>query len=63
MKPRHAARCAYCGNAGKPRQLNELLRHDKNEQVIVLCNQCLRGLKYADARTWEWFRDYRARLR
>jgi excisionase family DNA binding protein len=62
MKRRHAAACAHCGNVGKPRQLNELLERDRNEPAIALCDQCVRLLKYADARTWEWFREYRDRL-
>ena len=63
MKPRHAAACARCGKAGKPRQLDELLQHNKSAPIVVLCNQCVHALRYADARTWEWFRRYRARLR
>ena len=55
--------CARCGKVGKPRQLNELLKFDKDEPIVVLCNQCLHALKYADAHTWKWFRDYRDRLR
>jgi hypothetical protein len=62
MNPRHAAACARCGNAGKQCQLNELLQIDKHEPAVALCDQCLRLLKYADARTWEWFREYRERL-
>lgn len=62
MKPLHAVVCARCGNAGKPRQLNDLLKFDKNEPVIALCDQCLHLLKYADAITWEWFRECRNRL-
>jgi hypothetical protein len=62
MSPRHVAACAHCGNVGKPRQLNELLKSDRNEPVISLCDQCLHLLRYADARTWEWFREHRDRL-
>jgi hypothetical protein len=58
MKPRPAAACAHCGSPGKPRQLNELLRFDSDEPVIVLCDECVRALRWADARTWEWFRGY-----
>jgi hypothetical protein len=54
--------CAYCVNIGKPRQLNDLLLVDRKEPVVALCDQCLRSLKYADAGTWKWFREYRARL-
>jgi excisionase family DNA binding protein len=61
MRPRHAA-CARCGNVGKQRQLNDLLRFDKNEPVVALCDHCLQALKYTDARTWKWFREYRDRL-
>ena len=43
-------------------QVNDLLDHDKRVAAVALCDQCLRGLKYADARTWEWFRRYRDRL-
>ena len=57
-----AATCARCGNAGKQRQLNELLQFDRDEPVIVLCSKCVQLLRYADARTWRWFRDYRFRL-
>jgi RNase P subunit RPR2 len=52
--------CARCGNPGKPRQLNDLLLFDKNEPVVVLCPQCVHLLRYADAKTWKWFRDYRS---
>jgi len=62
MEPRRAAACARCGKAGKPRRLNELLHRDKNQPVIVLCDQCVRSLEYADASTWKWFRDIRDRL-
>ena len=62
MKPRHASACARCKNLGRPRQLNELLRFDKNESIVVLCNQCVRLLKFADAKMWKWFREYRDRL-
>jgi hypothetical protein len=62
MKSRHAVACAHCGNAGKPRQLNELLEFDRDEPAIVLCRQCVHLLKYADTRTWKWFREYRDRL-
>ena len=62
MNLRHTAAYARCGSVGKPRQLNDLLRFDRNEPVVALCDQCLNLLKYADARTWEWFRRYRDRL-
>ena len=62
MKPSIAGACALCGNAGKENQLNDLLESDKNEPIVALCDQCLNTLKYADARTWEWFRRYRYRL-
>jgi hypothetical protein len=62
MKPRQAAACAHCGSPGKSYQLNDLLRFDKEEPMVVLCVCCIRSLKYADAKTWKWFRDYRARL-
>jgi len=58
MKPRHTAACARCGKAGRPRQLDVLLRHDEYERVIVLCDRCVHALRYADASTWKWFRDY-----
>jgi hypothetical protein len=61
MKSRHAAACAHCGSIGKQRQIDELLRFNKGEPVIVLCNQSLHLLKYADASTWKWFREYRDR--
>jgi hypothetical protein len=41
VEHRQSAACARCGKAGRPRQLNELLQHDENEPVIVLCNQCV----------------------
>ena len=62
MKRREACARAHCGNAGKPRQLNELLQFDRNEPIIALCGQYLHSLKYADASTWKWFRKYRDRL-
>lgn len=52
-------KCEHCWNAGEPRQLNELLEFDRDEPVIVLCSQCVNALRYADARTWAWFRKYR----
>jgi hypothetical protein len=63
MKPRQAAACARCRNAGRPYQLDDLLRFDKDEPVVALCDQCLHALKYADASTWKWFRDIRDRLK
>jgi hypothetical protein len=62
MRPGHAVSCSHCKNVGKPRQLNELLQFDRDEPVIALCNKCLHSLKYADAHTWKWFREYRDRL-
>jgi hypothetical protein len=62
MKNRQATACARCGNIGTPRQLNELVRFDRNEPTISLCGECLHLLKYADASTWKWFREYRDRL-
>ncbi len=59
MKPRHAAACARCGNPGEPYQLNDLLRFDQSEPVVALCNDCLYALRYADATTWKWVREYR----
>jgi hypothetical protein len=63
MKPRQAAACARCGNVGRPRQIDELLQFNRDELVIALCNQCLHSLKYADAHTWKWFRDYRDKIK
>ena len=54
--------CARCGKVGRPRQLDELLQRNRNEPVMVVCNQCVYMLKYADARKWKWFREYRDRL-
>jgi hypothetical protein len=59
----NAVACARCGNLSKPQQLNDLLRFDKNEPIVQLCNKCLHWLKYADASTWKWFREYRDRLK
>ncbi len=61
-KPRHAAACARCGKAGRPRQLNELLLFDRDEPVIALCGKCVHLLRCADAKTWKGFREYRDRL-
>jgi hypothetical protein len=63
MKPRNTVSCARCGKAGRSRQLDELLHHNRNAPVIVLCGQCVHALKYADASNWKWFRDYRYRLK
>ena len=41
---------------------NELVRFDRNEPMISLCGECLHLLKYADASSWKWFREYRERL-
>jgi hypothetical protein len=62
MNPRHATACARCGKVGKQRQLNELLEFDKDEPIVAICNHCLHLLRYTDARTWKWFREYRDRL-
>jgi len=62
MKSHRTATCAYCERAGKPRQLDVLLQHDKDESIIVLCDRCVHALEYADASTWKWFREYRDRL-
>ena len=67
MKPRDAAtlapkKCERCGDPGKQRQLDKLLQHNKSAPIIVLCDECVHSLKYADARTWRWFREYRDRL-
>jgi hypothetical protein len=56
-----AAECACCGKAGKRRQIDELLHFNRDEPAIVLCNNCLRSLRYADAGAWKWFREYRSR--
>jgi excisionase family DNA binding protein len=44
-------------------ELDELLQHNKNGPVIVLCNQCVHALRYADASTWKWSRDHRDRFK
>ena len=62
MNLRQAATCARCGNVGKRRQLTELLQRNKNEPIFVLCRQCVHLLRYADACTWKWFREYRHRV-
>jgi hypothetical protein len=36
---------------------------NENEPILALCDQCVHALKYADARTWKWFRDHRDRLK
>jgi hypothetical protein len=41
MKPRRAASCARCGKAGRPRQLDELLKHNRDAPITVLCNRCV----------------------
>ncbi len=61
MKSRRSAVCACCGKVGQPRHLNEFLESDKWEPIIVLCNQCIHALRYADAKTWKWLREYRDR--
>jgi hypothetical protein len=62
MNLRHDAACARCGKPGRQYQLNALLQFDKKEPMVVLCNQCVHALQYADALTWEWFREFRDRL-
>jgi len=57
-----AAACAHCGKAGREYQLNDLLKFDEDEPPVALCDLCLHALKYADAGTWKWFREYRDRL-
>ena len=61
-KSRRADACARCGKVGRPRQLDELLQRNRNEPVMVVCNQCVYMLKYADASRWKWFREYRDRF-
>jgi hypothetical protein len=62
MNPRHVADCARCGNVAKQRRMDELLRFNRDEPTVVLCDQCVRLLRYADADIWKWFREYRERL-
>jgi hypothetical protein len=59
----NAVACARCGNVGEPHQLDDLLELNIGEPIIVLCGKCLHSLKYADASTWKWFREYRDRLK
>lgn len=62
MKYHPAAACARCGGVGMQRHLDELLRSNRDEPAVALCDECLHLLKYADAKTWNWFRKYRDRL-
>jgi hypothetical protein len=63
IKPARLPLARIAGVVGKPRQLDELLQHNKNEPTTALCDQCVDALKYADARTWKWFRDHREQLK
>jgi hypothetical protein len=61
MKPRHTAACARCRNVGKLRWIDDLLRFRMNKIGVFLCDSCYTALMQADARAWEWFREYRDR--
>lgn len=45
----NAVACARCEKARTPRKLNELLRFDKNDPIVALCDLCSQLLHYADA--------------
>jgi len=64
MKPRHAATlaCEPCGNVGKHRWIDDLLRFRMNKIGVFLCDKHYKALLQADARAWAWFREYRDRL-
>ena len=61
MKPRHDASCARCGSFGRHRRIDDLLRFRMNRIGVVLCDKCYDALMQADARAWDWFREYRDR--
>ena len=67
MKPRHAAtlaprKCARCGNPGKHRWIDDFFRFRITKIGVFLCDKCYAALRQADARAWEWFREYRDRI-
>jgi len=59
MSPRHAAACERCGEVGEPRWIADLLQGQISEIGVFLCDKCYTALERADARAWEWFREYR----
>lgn len=61
MKPYHDATCERCGNTGKRRWIDDLLEFRITRNCVSLCNKCYAALRQADARAWEWFRNYRDR--
>jgi hypothetical protein len=60
-KPGHAGACARCGRIGRQRWVDDLVDLSIENTSIVLCEDCYRHLKEADARAWAWFRKYRDR--
>jgi hypothetical protein len=62
MKPRHAAACERCAHVGKLRWIDDLFRFRLTNIGVFLCDKCYKDLIQADARAWEWFREYRDRL-
>jgi len=59
MSPRDDAACARCGSAGQHRWIDDLLRFRMNKIGVILCDKCYDALVQADARAWDWFREYR----
>ena len=51
--------CERCGNVGKHRWIDYLLRFRMNKIGVFLRDKCYKALRQADARAWAWFREYR----
>jgi len=61
MNFRHDAACARCGSVGQHRWIEDLRQFRMNRIGVILCNKCYDALRQADARAWDWFREYRDR--
>ncbi len=55
-------KCERCGNVGKQRWIDDLLRFRMTKIGVFLCDKCYKALMQADARAWKWVREYRDRL-
>ena len=62
MKPCHDVACARCRSVGQRRWIDDVFRFRMNRIGVFLCDKCYRALIQADARAWEWFREYRDRM-
>ena len=54
-----ALACERCGNVSKHRWIGDLFRFRMNKIGVFLCDKCYKAPMQADARAWDWFREYR----